>query len=141
MSVINTVSRIMTGFGFPGVLVKKEGVNQPINVTTTTTFSNANLNNIPNFHSGIIRIKTQNTIALTYPGTGAGQVTSIKVTITDGTNTLVLINVPTFAANDLFDLIVPFITDLDATSISIAVAVANVANGQATLDFEVAVNQ
>lgn len=142
MAIVNTVTKISPGLMSPAVYAKKESVTNALNATTTTTFSNANLSAIPNFHFGYLRIKTLTTIATAYPGTGAGVCSAITVTVSDGTNTVKIYNQQgSYAASDLFDITIPFCCDIDATTLAIAVTMTNVANGQLVTDFEVGVCQ
>lgn len=132
MAITRKVTEMMPGVGHATEYVSSEGVNNPINATTTTTL-------IPTgnpFRSGKWRVR-----GIAYPGAGAGQCTAIKVTVTDGSATHVLAILPSFAASDLFNVGGEFgPLEIAATSISFAVTMANVANGQLTADFEVGVN-
>jgi|SRR5579862_2388661 len=142
MAIINSLQKTTIGYGTP-LTFSKTGVTNATNATTTTTFTNAQLGSMVSITAGKIRVKTQNTIALTYPGTGAGVVSSVTVQISDGTNTLILAEVPAQAASALFDFTFDFITDLItvqnpllAPTIAFVVVMTNVANGQSVLDFE-----
>ena len=133
MALTRSVKETMPGFGHPTEVIQSQDVNNPINATTTTTLSTVML---ASFKSGKIRIK-----GFAYPGAGAGQCTAIKVTATDGVTTVVIRNITTFAASEFFDILIDFLLDqIAATSVSIAVTMANVANGQLTTDFELACN-
>lgn len=147
MAIINSLQKCTVGYGSGPQTFSKQGITNATNATTTTTFTNAQLSAMVSITTGKIRIKTQNTIALTYPGTGAGVVSSITVQISDGTNTLILAEVPTQAASALFDFTFDFITDLItvqnpllAPTIAVVVVMTNVANGQSVLDFELCLN-
>lgn len=103
-----------------------------INTTTTKTITPAT----PIVMStGYVRIKGTG-----FPGAGAGVCSGIKVTMTDGTTTVTVVNLPTFAASELMDITRTFNVDIGATSISVAITMTNVANGQMTFDFEVGAN-
>lgn len=141
MAIVNSLQKITLGFGASAVVVNKASVTNATNATTTTTFTNAQLNAIaPDIMCGYVRIKTLTTGATAYPGAGAGVCSAIKISVSDGTSTIVIANVPTFAASDLFDLTFPFMCDLAAgATIAFAVTMTNVANGQLVTDMEVAI--
>ena len=147
MAIVNSLQKTTLGYGTTFEF-SKPGITSATNATTTTTFSNANLAPLASITSGKIRVKTQNTVALTYPGTGAGVVSSVTVQISDGTNTVILAEVPTQAASALFDFTYDFITDLapitnpvtTTYTIAFVVVMTNVANGQSVLDFELCLN-
>jgi|SRR5581483_327006 len=89
---------------------------------------------VPSIRMGQWRFKVNS-----YPGAGAGQLTSLKVTASDGTNTIVLAYwIGGFDASDLLDLTGQFFTDQPLTTISFIGAVANVANGQLNIDVNIA---
>jgi hypothetical protein len=130
MTIGRSIKSHFPGLGDSVEYVSSENVNNPINATTTT-----NLTGFRNpIRSGLVSIR-----GIAYPGGGAGQCTAIVVKATDGTTTQVLAVVPSFAASDKFNLNIPFgPLDFDATTVSVSVTMANVANGQLTADFEVA---
>lgn len=133
MTVTRSVKELFPGFGQVTDYVKSDSVNNPINTTTTTVLTPAML---ASFRSGRVRVR-----GFAYPGAGAGQCTAIKITATDGTTTYVLGNIATFAASEFFDFVLSFgPLEIAATSVSVAITMANVANGQLTADLELAVN-
>lgn len=106
--------------------------NAPINATTTFTITTPTG---VTARQGYVRFRIS-----AYPGAGAGQVTKVKITGTDGVTTVVLSILASFDASDLADVTRAFCTDLGINSISFIVTMANVVNGQATVDMEIGAN-
>lgn len=113
----------------------KEGLSAPVNATTTFTFNTASLAPTPTIRNGMLRIKA------TAAGTGPGQITKIVAQAKTATSTIIFfLQGSAFTAGDLFDLLVPFMLDIDATSFEVLVTVANIVNGGYTLDMELVGN-
>lgn len=130
---VKSVADVLPNFSIPPrFLIQKVSQNAPINATTTIT--QALPTNIT-VHQGYVRVRLS-----AYPDAGAGQCTKLKITVTDGTTTLVLDTINTFDASDLFDYVCPFVVDLGVNSVSVAVTMANVVNGRGTIDLELGGN-
>lgn len=127
MAIANSSQTIHPGFGAPAVNVSQTAINVPINATTNV-LSGATFPSVT-FRSGRVHLKFTGFPAST-------QVTAIVVTVTDGTTTEYIANIPTYAANQRPNLLVDFITDLALNSVSVSVTLAN-AGTAATADCEV----
>lgn len=112
----------------------KEGVSALLNATTTFTFDTTGaLAPSPTIRNGVLRLKA------TSAGTGPGQITAIVFTATDGVTTVSIYEgAENLEAGDLPDLTLPFNLDIAANSFAVAVTCANIANGDYTLDIELA---
>jgi hypothetical protein len=130
MSIVNTVKTIVPHFGTPTEYVSLVAQNVPINASTSFV-----LTGFVNFvRSGRIRFKT------TATGGAASQITGIKITGTDGTNTVTLYQDTTArTANEFEDFLYSFISELNLTTVTVIVTTAN-AGGAATADLEIAGN-
>lgn len=130
MAIANKLTTIMPAFGSPTEYVTLLAQNVPINATTTFA-----LTGFVNFvRSGRIRFKT------TATGGAASQITAIKITATDGTATVTLYQDTTArTANEFEDLLWAFISELNLTTVNVAITTAN-AGGAATADLEVTGN-
>ena len=130
MAIANKLTTLMPAFGAPTEYVTLTAQNLPINATTT--FS---LTGFVNFvRSGRIRWKH------TATGGAASQVTGVKITATDGTNTVTLyMDTTSRTANEFNDFLYSFISELNLTTISVLITTAN-AGGAATLDLEITGN-
>ena len=134
MAFIHSVKDLIPNFSSPLQFgMQTLATTAAINTTTSTTTT------LPTgvaIHQGLLRIK-----GTSYPGAGAGVISGLKVTATDGTNTRVLRGPgASFAASDLPDEVTMFVLDIGATSFTVAVTMTNVANGQLLYDFEIAGN-
>ena len=129
MAIVNKLTTLMPAFGAPTEYLTSTAVNLPINATTTTT-----LTGFINFiRSGRVRFKTTTAPA-------AAQITAIKITATDGTNTVTLYQDATArTAAEFEDFLWSFISELNLTSVSILVTLANAGTAY-TADFEVTGN-
>jgi|SRR5579862_175549 len=134
MAFVHSIYDRIPNFGVPPMVYASTlATTAATNATTTTATA---LPTGITIHQGQLRFK-----ATSYPGAGAGQITGLKVTATDGTNTRVLRGPgASFAASDLPDEVTSFCTDIAINSISVIVTMGNVANGQLLYDFEVAGN-
>jgi|SRR5581483_5829219 len=134
MAITNSLKTLFPGFGNPTLQAQLLSQTFAINATTTKTFSS--FTPVTTCRSGWVRIH-----GISYPGAGAGQITGIKITGSDGTNTVELyMDTTSRTASDLPDLIFPFITELSLTSVAVAITMANVANGQLSADLELVAN-
>jgi hypothetical protein len=129
MAIANKLTTLMPAFGAPTEYITSLSVNIPINATTTTA-----LTGFTNFvRSGRVRFKSQ--AALT-----ASQLTGVVVTATDGTSTVTLYaDATTRVAANFVDFLYSFISELNLTTVSVALTLANV-GGAATVDFEITGN-
>lgn len=128
MAIVNTVKTISIQ-AVPTEYVSLVAQNVPINATTTFA-----LTGFVNYvRSGRIRYKVSAAGA-------AGQVTAIKITATDGTTTVTLYQDATArTAGELQDFLWTFISELNLTTITVAITMAN-AGAANTADFEIAGN-
>ena len=128
MAIVNTVKTTFQ-IGVPTEYVSLLAQNVPINATTTFA-----LTGFVNYvRSGRIRFKTTTAPA-------SSQITGIKITGTDGTNTVTLYQDATArTAAEFEDFMWTFISELNLTTISVLVTLAN-AGSAYTADFEVAGN-
>jgi hypothetical protein len=129
MAVVNKLTTLMPAFGAPTEYLTLLAQNVPINATTTFT-----LTGFINFiRSGRVRAKSTTAPA-------AAQITAIKVTGTDGTNFVTLYQDATArTAAEFEDFMWSFISELNLTSISVALTLANAGTAY-TFDFEVTGN-
>lgn len=129
MAIANKLTSLFPGFGQVTEYIVATAVNLPINATTTTA-----LTGFANYiRNGRIRFKLSAAPA-------ACQITAIKITGTDGSLTVTLYqDAVARTAAELVDLLFHFISELNLTTISVAVTMAN-AGTAATADFEVAGN-
>lgn len=127
MAILNKLTSIMPAFGNATEYLTSVAQNLPAGATTTFT-----LTGFVNYvRSGRIRVKS------TVAGTGA--ITAIVITGTDGTTTEQLAPTGgTLGASTLFDFLYSFISDLNLTSISVAITAG--AGTASTLDLEVTGN-
>lgn len=130
MAIVNKLTTIMPAFGAPTEYITLLAQNLPINATTTFA-----LTGFVNFiRSGRVRFKS------TATGGAGSQITGIKITATDGTSTVTLYQDGTArTANEFEDFLWSFISELNLTTVNVAVTTAN-AGGAATLDLEVTGN-
>jgi len=130
MAIANKLTTIMPAFGAPTEYITLLAQNLPINATTTFA-----LTGFVNFiRSGRVRFKS------TATGGAGSQITGIKITATDGTSTVTLYQDGTArTANEFEDFLWSFISELNLTTVNVAVTTAN-AGGAATLDLEVTGN-
>lgn len=143
MAVVNTLSRVLIGFGNPSfggppAVTLAAGGNtgafaQAIGVVVNNTTTTVTFNTIPGpgfFRVGWVRVKTTSINAAT--------TVTWKATLTDGSTTVQIIPpTATTAANTQIDNIFPFITDLNATSLTVSLTSGV---NTATYDVEIAVN-
>lgn len=133
MAILRTIRETFPGHGQVTDYVSKQGINNPVNATTTTNLAPAML---ADFRSGRVRVR-----GFDYPGAGAGQATAVRVIAKNVSASHVIAVLPSFAASDLFDILISFgPLEIAATSVDVAITMANVANGQLTADFELCVN-
>jgi len=129
MSIVNSVKTLFPGFGNATEYVSLVAQNVPINATTTFA-----LTGFVNYvRSGRIRVKFSAVPA-------SSQITGIEITGTDGTTTEILeYSSAAYPAATLIDKNYEFISDLNLTTISVLITMAN-AGTAATLDLEIAGN-
>lgn len=134
MAFIHSIYDRIPNFGVPPMVYASTlATTAAINTTTSTTTS---LPTNISIHQGFLRFK-----ATSYPAAGAGVISGVKITATDGTNTRVLKGPgASFAASDLPDEMFAFCVDINIVSVTVAVTMTNVANGQLLYDFEVCGN-
>jgi hypothetical protein len=134
MAITHGIKETMLGFGNPTAYAKLEAQNVPINAATTFTLNSATVNAffLNTINSGKVRIR------FTALGAG-GQVTALKVTVTDGTTTEVIGILGTFAVNDLPNIEFDFVTDLSVNAVSIIATLANLGTA-GTADVELSGN-
>lgn len=143
MAFVNTAAKVMYGFGNPvfagppAVTLAAGGntglfaqaIAVVVNATTTTvTFNSFPGNGV--IRQGYIRVKT----------TAVNGATTItwKATLTDGTTTVQIVPpTATTAAGTQIDNLFPFMTDLNATSITVSLTSGT---NTATYDLEIAGN-
>lgn len=130
MAIANKLTTIMPAFGAPTEYVTLVTQNVPINATTSFA-----LTGFINFvRSGRIRFKT------TATGGAASGVTGVKITGTDGSTTVTLYQDTTVrTTNEFLDLLFAFISELNLTTITVAITTPN-AGGAATADLEITGN-
>lgn len=130
MAIANKLTTIMPAFGAPTEYITLVAQNVPINATTSFA-----LTGFINFvRSGRIRFKT------TATGGAASQITGIKITGTDGSATVTLYqDAVARTANEFVDFLWSFISELNLTTITVAITTAN-AGGAATADLEITGN-
>lgn len=129
--IVRGIRSIFPGFGNPGEYVSL--LNQQAAINATTAFA---LTGFVNWvSSGIIRLRT---IGI---GVGAAQVTGLKITATDGTDTETLYqDAIARTASEFHNMLFHFVSELKFTTITVSVTLANVANGTYNYDIEVAGN-
>lgn len=129
MAIANKLTVLMPAFGAPTEYVTSVAVNLPINAATTTA-----LTGFLNFvRTGRVRFKTTTAPA-------ASVITGIKITGTDGSATVTLyMDTTTRIATEFQDFLYSFISELNLTTISVIVTLAN-AGSAITADFEVTGN-
>jgi hypothetical protein len=123
MAIVNTVARILPGFGSPLVALK---ANAALTATATTTLAIS-----PTITSGWIRVKLS--------GPNAATTTILQVTVTDGTTTVEFSPTTITTAGNSVDILIPFCLDISINSVSV-IATLGGATHTGTLDFEVAGN-
>jgi hypothetical protein len=129
MAIVNTVKTIMPGLGNPTEYVALVAQNQPINAATANVLTGF----INYVRSGKIRIKSTSAPA-------ASQVTAILITGTDGVTTVTLYQDATArTAATLLDFLYDFISELNLTTITVTITLANAGTAQ-TWDFEICGN-
>lgn len=128
MAIVNTV-KTMSIQAVPTEYVNLLAQNVPINASTSFV-----LTGFVNYvRTGRIRFKTTAMPAST-------QITGIKVTATDGTNTVTLYQDTTArTAAEMLDWVYTFISELNLTTITVIITLAN-AGSAATADLEIAGN-
>lgn len=146
MAFGSTVSQVSHGFGNPtlggtvggGVVLAGGGnvgggaqaTGVVVNATTTTVVFNSLQTGTATLSKGWLRVKTTSV-------NGAATITW-KATLTDGSTTVQIVPpTPTTAAGTQIDNIVPFMTDLAATSLTVSLTSGT---NTATYDVEIAVN-
>lgn len=129
MAIVNSIKTWFPGAGQVTEYIALLAQNLPINATTSFAFTG-----FTNFvRSGRIRIKT-----VTAPA--ASQVTGIKITGTDGTLTVTLYqDTQARTAAELNDLFFDFLSELNLTTVTVAITAANAGTAQ-TLELELAGN-
>ena len=129
MAIVNSVKTLFPGFGNATEYLSSVGVTLTTNSTVTTA-----LTGFVNYvRSGKWRFKTTANPA-------SSQITGVQVTGTDGTSTVSLYQDGTArTAAQLLDIEHDFISELNLTTISFLVTLAN-AGTAPTGDFEVAGN-
>lgn len=129
MAIANKLTVLMPAFGAPTEYVTSVAVNLPINAATSTA-----LTGFLNFvRTGRVRFKTTTAPA-------ASVITGIKITGTDGSATVTLyMDTTTRIATEFQDFLYSFISELNLTTISVIVTLAN-AGSAITADFEVTGN-
>jgi hypothetical protein len=131
MAILNKLITIMPAFGAPTEYVTLLG-QAVVNTATTTNYV---LTGFINFvRSGRVRFK------IIPPAGAAGQITAITITATDGTTTVTLYQdaVARTAGTNL-DFLYSFISDLNLTTVTIAVTTA-AAGAASTADVEITGN-
>lgn len=129
MAIANKLTVLMPAFGAPTEYLTSVAVNLPINAATSTS-----LTGFLNFvRTGRVRFKTTTAPA-------ASVITGIKITGTDGTSTVTLyMDTTTRIATEFQDFLYSFISELNLTTVSVIVTLAN-AGSAITADFEVTGN-
>ena len=129
MAVVNSVKTLFPGLGNATEYVSLIGQNVPINATTTFALTGF-VNYVRSFK---VRFK------VTAAG-AAGQITGIKITGTDGTTTVTFYqDAVARTAAELVDFLWEFISELNLTTVSVAITMAN-AGAANTADLELAGN-
>lgn len=129
MAIANKLTTLFPDFGNATEYVTLLAQNVPINATTTFA-----LTGFVNFvRSGRIRFKTTTAPA-------ASQITAIKITGTDGTNTVTLYqDAVARTAAEFEDLLFHFISELNLTTVNVLITLANAGTAY-TADLELAGN-
>lgn len=130
MSIVNSVKTTSPGRGVPGEYVSL--LTQSLVRNASTAFT---LTGFVNYvRSGWVRIKSITAVA-------AAGLSGIKITGTDGTTTVTLYqDGTTRTVNELLDLVIPIISDLNLTTITVTVTMINAGASDPTCDFEVCGN-
>lgn len=128
MAIVNTVKTV-SAQAVPTEYVNLVAQNVPINAATPFA-----LTGFVNYvRSGRIRFKTTAAPA-------SSQITGILITATDGTTTVQLyMDTTARTAAQLVDLLFPFISELNLTTITVTITAAN-AGSAMTADLEIAGN-
>lgn len=129
MSIVNSVKTLFPGVGNCTEYVALTA--QTLTINTTNSFALTGFTNY--VRSG--RIKLNVTAA-----PASSQITGIKITATDGTNTVTLYqDAVSRTAAELNELLWEFISEFNLTTVTVAVTMANAGSAQ-TCDVEIAGN-
>lgn len=129
MAISNSVKTLFPGFGNSTAYASSIGVSLTINTTVSTALTGWN----NACRSGKVRIKNSAAPA-------SSQITGILISVTDGTTTVnVYQDAIARTAATLTDFMWSFITDINFTTVTVAITTANAGTAQ-TVDIEFAGN-
>lgn len=117
MTFVRRALLVVPGFGTP---IQNDALFLSTGTTVTTSGTTITLGSLaPAIHQGYVRIKV-------YSGSTNGTLTSVKVTMTDGTTTETCYNNTdiggtSVGTNAIATLVIPFESELDVNSVSVVI--------------------
>lgn len=138
MAILNSIQRLMNGYGNGTAYVTASAVAISTTTVTTVVLATANPLLTQGYSNGLIRVKV-------YNGGGANTTATVSVAVTDGTSTVFVLPVTAAAAVPSttpasgVDLIIDVNVDIAITTVVITV-VAGGTTTTASMDYEIDLN-
>lgn len=139
MAIINTIQRLMAGFGAgpgPGTATGGYVTAAAVSLSGASAQTTSVTMGSQGYTNGLVRVKI-------YDGGGSNTTAALQVSVTDGTNTWIVWNVAAVTiANEAaggLDYYIPVNVDLEIATVSIITTLAGTTT-TASMDYEVCLN-